>query len=198
MCFISMYSVLNTLLQYTYFYISKSITSYTFLLAFKIVVSLHCVSLKELHKTDKRQHWFALHFSPAHTQRTIYTGNKSKLIVKQLCLQLCQQLPSDRNPSSAGQTDCQQYFSCIHHIYVLFICSLNCFYHCFHEYVRWFTVWLTGKKTWLIDETHLYFELRSLLEVCTFAISNTRVLLWWAFLDYLEKLLNWNVNRNQL
>ena len=124
MCFISMYSVLNTLLQYTYFYISKNITSYTFLLVFKIVVSLHCVSLKELHKTDKRQHWFALHFSPAHTQRTFYTGNKSKLIVKQLCLQLCQQLPSDRNPSSAGQIDCQQYFSCIHHIYVLFICDL--------------------------------------------------------------------------
>ena len=122
MCFISMYSVLNTLLQYTYFYISKSITSYTFLLVFKIVVSLHCVSLKELHKTDIRQHWFALHFSPAHTQRNFYTGNKSKLIVKQLCLQLCQQIPSDRNPSSAGQIDCQQYFSCIHHI---------CFIHMF-------------------------------------------------------------------
>ena len=30
MCFISMYSVLNTLSEYAYFYISKNITSYTF------------------------------------------------------------------------------------------------------------------------------------------------------------------------
>ena len=32
-----MYSVLYTLSEYTYFYISKNITSYTFLLVFKIV-----------------------------------------------------------------------------------------------------------------------------------------------------------------
>ena len=34
MCFISMYTVLNTLSEYTYFYISKSITSYTFVACF--------------------------------------------------------------------------------------------------------------------------------------------------------------------
>ena len=38
-----MYSVLNTLSEYTNFYISKNITSYTFLLVFKIVESLQCI-----------------------------------------------------------------------------------------------------------------------------------------------------------
>ena len=38
-----MYSVLNTLSESTYFYRSKNITSYTFLLAFKIVESLQCI-----------------------------------------------------------------------------------------------------------------------------------------------------------
>ena len=38
-----MYSVLNTLTEYTYFYISKNITSYTLLLVFKIVESLQCI-----------------------------------------------------------------------------------------------------------------------------------------------------------
>ena len=33
-----MHSVLNTLSEYTYFYISENITSYTFLLDFKISV----------------------------------------------------------------------------------------------------------------------------------------------------------------
>ena len=42
-CFISMYCVLNTLSKYTYFFISKSITSYTFLFAFKIFKSLQCI-----------------------------------------------------------------------------------------------------------------------------------------------------------
>ena len=37
---ISVYSVLNKLLEYKYFYISKNITSYTFLLVFEIVESL--------------------------------------------------------------------------------------------------------------------------------------------------------------
>ena len=41
LCFISMYSVLNTLSEYIYFYISKNITSYTFF--FVIVESLHCI-----------------------------------------------------------------------------------------------------------------------------------------------------------
>ena len=42
-CFISMYVVLNTLSEYTYFYISKSVTLYTFLPIFKIVESLQCI-----------------------------------------------------------------------------------------------------------------------------------------------------------
>ena len=41
--FISMYSVLNTLSECTYFYISKIFTSHTFFLAFKIVKSLQCI-----------------------------------------------------------------------------------------------------------------------------------------------------------
>ena len=41
-----MYSVLNTLSEYTYFCISKNITSYTFLLVFKIVESLQCIFKK--------------------------------------------------------------------------------------------------------------------------------------------------------
>ena len=38
-----MYGVLNTLSDYTYFYISKKITSYNFVLVFKIVESLECI-----------------------------------------------------------------------------------------------------------------------------------------------------------
>ena len=38
-----MYSVLNNLSEYTYSYIDKNITSYYFLLAFKIVKSLQCI-----------------------------------------------------------------------------------------------------------------------------------------------------------
>ena len=44
-----MYSVLNTLSEYTYFYISKDITLYTFLLVFKIIESLQCI-LKEINR----------------------------------------------------------------------------------------------------------------------------------------------------
>ena len=47
LCFISMYSVLNRLSEYTYFYKSKNITSYTFLLVFKIDKSLQCI-LKDI------------------------------------------------------------------------------------------------------------------------------------------------------
>ena len=39
----SMYSVLNTLSEYTYIYISKNISSYIFWLIFKIVESLQCI-----------------------------------------------------------------------------------------------------------------------------------------------------------
>ena len=42
-CFISMYSVLIALSEYTYFYISKKITSYTFAVCFKIVGSFQCI-----------------------------------------------------------------------------------------------------------------------------------------------------------
>ena len=41
LCFISTYSVLNKLSEYTYFHISKNITSYTFVA--KIVESLPCI-----------------------------------------------------------------------------------------------------------------------------------------------------------
>ena len=39
-CFISMYGVLNTLLEYIYVFISKNTTSYTFLLVFKTAGSI--------------------------------------------------------------------------------------------------------------------------------------------------------------
>ena len=38
-----MYSALNTLSENAYFYISKDITLYTFLIVFKIVKSLQCI-----------------------------------------------------------------------------------------------------------------------------------------------------------
>ena len=38
-----MYSVLNTPSEYVYLYISRNITSHTFLLVFKIVESLQCI-----------------------------------------------------------------------------------------------------------------------------------------------------------
>ena len=38
-----MYNVLNTFLEYTYFYTSENITSYAFLLVVKIVESLQCI-----------------------------------------------------------------------------------------------------------------------------------------------------------
>ena len=41
-----MYIALNTLSVYAYFYISKNITSYTFLLTFKTVESLQCILKK--------------------------------------------------------------------------------------------------------------------------------------------------------
>ena len=45
-----MYSVLNTLSEYTNFYISKNIISYNFLLVFKIVENLQRI-FKEIVKT---------------------------------------------------------------------------------------------------------------------------------------------------
>ena len=46
-----MYIVLNTLLEYTNFYISKNIASYTFLLVFKIVKSFqYILRLIKIHR----------------------------------------------------------------------------------------------------------------------------------------------------
>ena len=50
LCFISMYGVLSTLSEYMYFYISKNISSYNFLLVFEIIESFQCV-LKKLNIT---------------------------------------------------------------------------------------------------------------------------------------------------
>ena len=47
-----MYSVLNTLSEYTYFSLSKNITSYTFLVVFKIVESLQCILKAISDKSD--------------------------------------------------------------------------------------------------------------------------------------------------
>ena len=52
LCFISMYNVLNTLAEYTYFFISKNITSYTFSLFFKMVEYLRNVSLNRYFEID--------------------------------------------------------------------------------------------------------------------------------------------------
>ena len=52
-----MYSVLNTLLEYTYFYISKDITSYTFLRVYKIVENLQHV-LKDKRTVIGRSQFF--------------------------------------------------------------------------------------------------------------------------------------------
>ena len=51
-----MYSVLNTLSEYTYFYISKNITSYTFLLVFKIIECLQCILKPFLANTNSNSH----------------------------------------------------------------------------------------------------------------------------------------------
>ena len=60
-CLISVYSALNTLSEYTYFYITQNITTYTFLLVFKIIESLQIRNLwsKEVSKPDliKRFGW---------------------------------------------------------------------------------------------------------------------------------------------
>ena len=43
LCFMSMYSILNTPSEYTYFYISKIIAYALLLLVFKIVENLQCI-----------------------------------------------------------------------------------------------------------------------------------------------------------
>ena len=51
-----MYSAMSTLSEYTHFYISKNITSYTFLLVFKIVESLQYI----LNLAWKEKHLFSI------------------------------------------------------------------------------------------------------------------------------------------
>ena len=45
-CFISMYSILHTLSENTYFYISKSIISYAFFLFLEIIKSFQCILME--------------------------------------------------------------------------------------------------------------------------------------------------------
>ena len=47
LCLISMYSILNTLSEYLYFYVIRNITSDALLLVFQIIESLQCI-LKSL------------------------------------------------------------------------------------------------------------------------------------------------------
>ena len=62
MYFISVYSVLNIVSEYTHeFYISKNITSYTFLLVLKIVESLQCIfKTKILHLASIHYYYLSL------------------------------------------------------------------------------------------------------------------------------------------
>ena len=55
----SMHVVLNTLSEYTYFCISKKLTSYTFLFVFKIVKSFQCI-LKLCKEVEKLHRWACL------------------------------------------------------------------------------------------------------------------------------------------
>ena len=48
-----MYSALNTFSEYTYFHITKNITSYTFLLVFKVESLAFSVSLKKLYVSQQ-------------------------------------------------------------------------------------------------------------------------------------------------
>ena len=57
-----MYSVLNTLSEYTYFYISKNITSYTFLLVLKIDESLHCILKNKYNFTSYQKTLFHIDY----------------------------------------------------------------------------------------------------------------------------------------
>ena len=52
LCFVTMYTVLNTLSEHTYFYISKNIFSYTFFACIKIVENLQCI-LKCSNKSNR-------------------------------------------------------------------------------------------------------------------------------------------------
>ena len=52
-----MYSVLNKLSEYIYFYISKHITPYTSLLVFKIVESFHYILITKKKDRESGGYW---------------------------------------------------------------------------------------------------------------------------------------------
>ena len=68
MHFISMYSALNTFSEYTYFYISKNITSYTFLLVFK-VERFQCILKESLYVSN---------LDPIHSEVQVKLGKNYK------------------------------------------------------------------------------------------------------------------------
>ena len=72
LCFISMYGVLNTLSEYTYFCISKTLLHALLLLVFKIVESLQCI----LKYNSCRLFWFGpLHLSNSSDTPDFGTSN---------------------------------------------------------------------------------------------------------------------------
>ena len=73
LCFISMYNVLNTLSEYTYFYISKTLhTSYTFLIVLKIFKSQKCILKNKYTFTSYQKHYFIFIIKQSQSIRTIY------------------------------------------------------------------------------------------------------------------------------
>ena len=91
MCFILMYSVLNTISEYTYFNISKNITSQTFLLDFKIVKNHQCIlNNEELEQKDLAK-YSGVYFDKQllswskHIEITNNKLHKGSGILKKLC-----------------------------------------------------------------------------------------------------------------
>ena len=82
LCFISINSVLNTLWEYTHFYISKNITSYTFLIVFKIVESCQCILKNKYTFTSYQKTLFHIDYQPISINQNniisniLYTYNK--------------------------------------------------------------------------------------------------------------------------
>ena len=73
-----MYGVLNKLSEYIYFYISKNITSYNFLLAFKIVKSLPCIRL--VPTANKTVITTILQINDSNDTRNLYILSKNMLM----------------------------------------------------------------------------------------------------------------------
>ena len=76
-----MYSILNKLSEYLYSYISKNITSYTFVACFKIVESLQCISKDFKKKVLKR---VAVYISSKTCFVYIAPGNKLKNEIRRI------------------------------------------------------------------------------------------------------------------